>query len=229
MNEVSWVYAFGAGFLATLNPCGFAMLPSFIAFYLGRHEAAEPALPWARRLAEVGRVGGLVTTGFLTVFILGGVLATLGVRLLFGWVPYVTIGIAVGLIALGGAMLLGRTLVLPIPHPQWSVRRRGLLPMYLYGVSYAVASLSCTLPVFLVVVGGAAAATTPLTSLLMLGTYGLGMAVVLFGVTLGAAFFEGVVTRWLRTLLPYVQPTGGMLMILVGLYLVTYQLYYLFA
>ena len=30
--------AFGAGLLATVNPCGFALLPGFLSFYLGGSE-----------------------------------------------------------------------------------------------------------------------------------------------------------------------------------------------
>jgi copper chaperone CopZ len=92
--------------------------------------------------------------------------------------------------------------------------------MYLYGVTYAIASLSCTLPVFLVVVGSAAAFGGIAASLAMFIAYGLGMAVVL----LGAALFQGAVARWLRTVMPYVQRVSAVLLILVGLYLVVYQL-----
>ena len=32
-------YAFGAGMVSTVNPCGFAMLPAYLAFYLGTGDA----------------------------------------------------------------------------------------------------------------------------------------------------------------------------------------------
>ena len=34
-------YAFGAGMVATVNPCGVLLLPSLVAFYLGHGEGSE--------------------------------------------------------------------------------------------------------------------------------------------------------------------------------------------
>lgn len=100
--------------------------------------------------------------------------------------------------------------------------------MYLYVVSYAIASLPCTLPVFLVVLGSAASQVSILSSTAMFATYGVGMAIVLLAVTAGVALFQGAIGRWLKTLMPYVQRASAMLMIIVGLYLITFHLHYSF-
>lgn len=36
------IFAFGAGVLATVNPCGFAMLPAFFGYTDEPHELHEP-------------------------------------------------------------------------------------------------------------------------------------------------------------------------------------------
>ncbi len=226
MNELPLAYAFGAGLIATLNPCGFAMLPSFIAFYVGTQEPDYEKRGLVNRVGRALGVGGLVTAGFLTVFLFFGLLFSLGLRFFFAWVPYLTLVIALGLILLGVFMLFGRTISVKLPRPGWAVRQKGKLPVYLYGVTYAVASLSCTLPVFLIVVGTAAVEPGPLASLVMFSAYGSGMATILVGVTLGAALFKGVVGNWLRTFIPYLERVSAILLVTMGLYMVSLQLPY---
>lgn len=38
MNAVSLSLAFLAGTVATVNPCGFALLPAFLSYYVGAAE-----------------------------------------------------------------------------------------------------------------------------------------------------------------------------------------------
>lgn len=228
MNSLVLANAFGAGMLAALNPCAFAMLPSFIAFYLGAKEPGYREMPVARKLMQVLGVSGLVTTGFLTVFVLGGFLLSTGLSILLDWLPYLMIPVALALILLGVALLFGRSIQLPIMQPRWVVRRRGVLPMYLYGVGYALASTACTLPVFVAVVGGAATLGGPASALVIFIAYGLGMGAVLLAATVSAALFHGVIARWLRLLMPYVRTASSVLLIVAGLYLLGYMLYFLF-
>ena len=41
-------YAFAAGMLATLNPCGFTLLPAYLSYYLGRADDEEGVSIWTR-------------------------------------------------------------------------------------------------------------------------------------------------------------------------------------
>jgi cytochrome c biogenesis protein CcdA len=88
--------------------------------------------------------------------------------------------------------------------------------MFVYGVAYALASLGCTLPIFLVAVG-TALAVGPVGSLVLFVAYGLGL--VLTAVALGAALFRGIVSTSLRRVLPYVQQVSALLLVVAGDYL----------
>ena len=224
MNQLPLAYAFGAGLLTALNPCGLALLPSFIAFYLGVQEPGYRQMPAGRRLLQALAVGGLVTAGFLTVILLGGLLISAGLRFIVAWVPYLTIVIGLALMLTGGLLLLGRGMELALPQPRWALRRHGLLPMYLYGVSYAIGSLSCTLPVFMVVVGSAVALGGAGATLSMFLAYGVGTGVVLMALTMGAALFQGAIARWLRSFAPYIRRASAVLLVLAGGYIILYQL-----
>ena len=52
METLNFAFAFSAGVLATFNPCAWAMLPTFISFYLGSREAEYEQRSFAARAAE---------------------------------------------------------------------------------------------------------------------------------------------------------------------------------
>ena len=67
-------FAFGAGMVSAVNPCGFAMLPAYLGLYL-RGDAGRAAST-TQRVGRALRVGGAVTAGFVALFgVAGAVLA----------------------------------------------------------------------------------------------------------------------------------------------------------
>jgi cytochrome c biogenesis protein CcdA len=81
--EIPVALAFTAGLVATVNPCGFAMLPAYLALFLGL-EGDDPATG-PRAVGRALRVGLVVSTGFVAVFAVAGALLTLGVQAVVGW------------------------------------------------------------------------------------------------------------------------------------------------
>jgi len=57
-------FAFAAGLLATVNPCGFTMLPSFLTFYLGAHEQDGASRSLLARVREGLTVGAVLSLAF---------------------------------------------------------------------------------------------------------------------------------------------------------------------
>ena len=102
--------------------------------------------------------------------------------------------------------------------------RRSLGNAFLFSITYALASLGCTLPVFLVVVGSALASEGRAASLGQFMGYALGMGAVIFVVNSGAALFKRAMARWLRALTPYVHRLSAMFLIGAGAYLIYYWL-----
>lgn len=127
-----------------------------------------------------------------------------------------------GLVLLGLWLFAGRHLVVRVPQIEAPRESRSIRAMALYGVAYAVASLGCTLPVFLVVVG--TSLTAGAGRALVFVAYALGMGAVLMTVALGAVLFQGAISRYLRTVIPYVQQVGALLLVVAGIYMVATQL-----
>lgn len=219
MNAVSLTLAFLAGTVATVNPCGFALLPAFLSYYVGTEEARLPA---SGRLGQGLIVGLAVTASFLAVFALVGAPISLGATALVAAVPWATIVIGAALLGLGIAQLTGIHLALPF-HADVTVRQdRKLGTFLLFGVAYAISSLSCTLPVFLSVVGSSLATAGPLAAMGVFLTYGAGMGVVVLALSVGAALLRGGLAAALRRLLPYVGRISALLLMVVGAYLIVY-------
>jgi cytochrome c-type biogenesis protein len=220
-----WLFAFGAGMLATVNPCGFAMLPAFLAYYLGDEDGRTrgDALVSAR-LAQGLAVGASVSAGFAGMFTAVGLLVAFGLRSLVGAVPWAAVAIGAVLVVLGLAMLTGRQLSLRLGKNVGPGSGRGYRRMLAFGAAYAVASLSCTLAVLLAVVAQATATANPAQLVAVFVAYGLGASTVLMGLTLAAALAKATVARAIRRVLPYATRLGGGVLSLSGLYLVLYWL-----
>jgi cytochrome c biogenesis protein CcdA len=210
--------AFSAGALASVNPCGFALLPAMVSFYLGQADDGYTARSLWRRAGEGLALGALVTAGFLLVFVLAGVLVSAGAGSLARVFPWATVVVGAGLIVLGLWLYLGGSLSVRVPHLQPEQVAGSYRAMFVYGVAYALASLGCTLPIFLIAVGAALAAG-PVGSLVLFVAYSLGMGLVLTAVALGSALFRGIVARSLRRVLPYVQQVSALLLVVAGIYL----------
>ncbi len=78
--------AFGAGLVAALNPCGFAMLPAYLALVVRGQGVG--------RRAAVGRAvtaTAAMAVGFLTVFGGFGILTVSAASTVQRYLPYVTV------------------------------------------------------------------------------------------------------------------------------------------
>lgn len=221
-----WLFAFGAGMLATVNPCGFAMLPAFLAFYLGDGEQARGgnAASVAARLAHGLVVGAAVSAGFAGTFVAAGLLVALGLRSLVGAAPWAAVVVGGLLFVLGLAMLAGRTLSLSVGRNVVRGSGRGFGQMVVFGAAYAVASLSCTLPVLLAVIAQATATANGLQLTGVFAAYGLGSATILVALSLAAAVAKATAVLVIRRVLPYVTRLSGGVLALSGVYLVLYWL-----
>lgn len=222
MNFNLLAYAFSAGMVATINPCGFAMLPAYISFYLATEN--ERPLGEVARLWRALLVGTMVTTGFVVLFSLAGTLISLGAYILVTAMPWIGLFIGLALIVLGLWLLAGNHLSIPC-LPTLQVRRqRSLRSMFLFGVAYGLVSLSCTLPVFLIVVGTAFTQQGVVQGLGQFLAYGLGMGTVLMGLTVGLALFREVALTSVRRMMPYVERVSALLLTAAGAYIVYYWL-----
>lgn len=217
MLDAPLAYAFTAGLVATVNPCGFPMLPAYLSYFVGADD--EDPGPVALRVLRAVGAAVAVSVGFFIVFVGLGLPINAGRTWIYRVMPWLTIVIGVTLVGLGVAMLLGYRLKVALPRLERGGRSRAAGSMVVFGISYAIASLSCTLPVFLTVVANRPNATS---GALTFVAYALGMSVVLMVLSVTLALARGGMVRRLRGILPYVDRIAGTFLILAGCYLVYY-------
>lgn len=222
MIDAPLALAFASGMVATVNPCGFPLLPAYLSYFLG----VEGNDASAR--ASVGRsltVGASVAVGFLAVFSLAGLASAHLSAQIERWAPWATIPIGIALVVLGVAMLRGFELAVALPKLNRGGRGRSGRSMFLFGVSYAVASLSCTLPVFMGTVATTFRRANLLSSVATFGAFSTGMALVLLALTVTMALARQSLLHGLRRALPYVSRAAGALLVVAGAYVAYYGWY----
>lgn len=216
-------FALSAGLVAAVNPCGFAMLPGYLALVvLGEEDGERDLLPALGRAAAATLAMAL---GFLLVFGTFGLVVAPLAGQVQQYLPAVTVVIGVLLIALGGWLLSGRELTLLLPKPSRGAPTRRIGSMFGYGLAYAIASLGCTIGPFLVVTTATFRAGSTLDGILAYLAYGAGMALAVGVLAVGFALAGSAAARYARRILPYVNRISGVLLILIGLYVGYYGVY----
>lgn len=213
--------ALTAGMAATVNPCGFALLPAYLSAFVGLDEDTNRTTAVARGL----KVSAVLTAGFVAVFAVVGLIIENISRGIQEYLPWATIVIGVALVGLGIYLLTGRQIVVNTPKLQRGGADGTLLSMFLFGVSYAVASVSCTLPLFLGVTSTTFSRENFLSGVLVFVLYGVGMGLVVTVLTLAVALAkDGLVNRF-RSLLPKMNKIAGGLLVVAGAYVAYYGYY----
>ncbi len=212
--------SFTRGLVAAINPCGFVLLPTYLIYFLGM----ENLRPGAER-ASVRRallVGLSVTAGFMSVFAIIGGITFWGTDWLLKESEWLSLGIGVALVALGIAMLFGYRLPFTVPKLDVGERDRSVRSMFVFGIAYAVASLGCTLPLFVPIVFGGLKTDGVGTALGSAALYGLGMGLLVTGLTVSLALANTAVLRILRSGMAWFEYLAGAFVLLTGLYLTYY-------
>lgn len=201
------------------------MLPGYLAFLLGQEAGQGRWRAWG------GIWAGLVmTAGFLTVFSVLGALGTGLGQVLGSSLRWATVLIGLALVAAGVWQFAGR----PLPGIRGANRlagvigqagpRRGLVAVYVYGLAYAVASLGCTLPLFLALVAGTASSSSPSDGAEAFLAYATGMGLVATVLSALAVSSREMLASRISSWVPMVQKLSAVVLAAVGIYLVYYWL-----
>jgi cytochrome c-type biogenesis protein len=146
--------------VAAFNPCGFAILPAYLGLYLNEESGRASLAARARRSLAVAAV---VAAAFTVLFGVMGAVFSLGSSLIVRSLPWAGLGVGVVLILVGGTVLSGRLIGSTLPQRMASrvgkaAGSHGTRGYAAFGLAYGFASLGCTLPLFLSLVGTAIAA-----------------------------------------------------------------------
>jgi cytochrome c biogenesis protein CcdA len=216
--EGEFAYSLLLGMLATVNPCGFVLLPTYLTAYLAVGEDTDTSSRVARSLV----VGASVSAGFVSVFVIVGTVS----RLFTGWLeanakyPALVIGIA--LVGLGARMLTGWRPRFWVPSFTGGSARRGFSHMMLFGVVYAIASIGCTIGLLTTAILGSFSRHGVVSGVLSIALYGLGMGLFVTALTVSLAFTKGALLRAGRSVMRVINVVSSLLVVTSGIYLTWY-------
>ncbi len=223
MSEGLLVVAVGAGMLAAVNPCGFALLPAYVSLLLaGSQTLSRPAA--AGRAATLSMA---MTSGFAVVFGVFGLVISPVAGQLQRHLPWFTVALGVTLALMGVWLAAGRALSLPrLPR---SARATGPRPltrsfwsMAGFGASYAVASISCTIAPFLAVVVSGFRSGSVLEGLTLFVAYAVGMGLVVGTLAVATVFASPATIGRLRGAGRWAPRAAGVLLTAAGAYVAYY-------
>ena len=224
-------FAFVAGMVAAVNPCGFVMLPAYLTIYLQDVTDVEEGIGWtgtAKRGTKAVYVSLAMGLGFLALFGSAGLLVSASQELVKEALPWIGFILGILMALLGAYILVGGKIYTGIAQQMASrvgdPRVSSLSGYFLFGVSYALASLSCTLPIFLSVVTSSFGRDGIFSGLVQFIAYAGGMAFLIMIVTIGVALFKSAILNPLRRAMPHVERVSAVILAVVGAYLVFYWL-----
>lgn len=216
-------YAFGAGMVTAVSPCGVAMLPAYVSLHLGTFREGYWQRSWMKRMSRALLMSLVVSAAFVGVFGAMGAVISLGGAAISAVMPWIAVVIGGVLLLLGVYIVAGGHLYTSLPARLANAVGRsgevGIWGFLVFGIAYAIAALSCTLPVFLVVVGTAVASAGFTDGLLQFVSFALGMGFIVAALTVLSALFRETVRRWLRRLVPVVARVSGLLLVFAGGYI----------
>ncbi len=204
--------------LAALNPCGFALLPAYLTLLVTGDQPSR-AVAVARALTMTAAM----TAGFTAVLAVFGLVIAPVASSAQRYLPWFSLLVGLAIVGMGLWLLAGRSIAVP------RSRSRGRAPitrswgsMFGFGVSYALASLTCTIAPFLAVVVSAFRADSLLTGSGLFLLYAAGMGLVVGTAALAVALAQQSLVRGARRLGRVVPTAGGVLLLLVGGYVAYY-------
>jgi len=216
------------------------MLPTYISYFVETNTQqiisanSNSRLISVRRLSRGGLVGIFVTAAFIATFGLTGmIISSLGIGIA-KFLPWVAVFSGVVIIGIGVAKISGRTIHINISSPKGLLyagnsgnkagKKPSFVSFFLFGIGYSIASLSCTLPLFLLIVFQGLSAGGIREGSIVFLTYALGMGSVMIAISLAISASNYTFVRWLSKLAPKMNLITSIVLILAGSYLIYYNL-----
>lgn len=213
MDPIILGIAYGAGLLSFFSPCAFPLLPGYLSYYVGQDSPGTDSLSLRLRLGLLAAAGVFTILGIISV-IIWATGSALPDDLIHGFQ-----GVVGGsLLALGIVRIASDRLSLspPVRAPRFV----GHLSFYLFGSAYALVSLCCALPLFLLVVVEALSVGGAVEGALVVLIYSAGLGTLMLFFALGTSAFRGYISSRFKDLMPHVRLMSGALIIAAGSYMV---------
>ena len=226
--------AFSAGLISFLNPCGFAMLPVYITYYFKNENLEKTNFEknsFLKRIFFALLLGLIVSLGFAFTFSIIGILVSYIGKGLLKYAGWLDLFIGFLLIIIGFIYLFNLNSKINLnkltnlgEKLKSNKTKNKYASFFLYGIGFAIASLGCTLPIFLLVVASALKTNGILNGILIFLIYAAGMSFFMILFSVAVALSKIIIEKTLKIWIPYIYKFGAVIVILAGVYLIYSQI-----
>ncbi|KXA93885.1 hypothetical protein AKJ40_01265 [candidate division MSBL1 archaeon SCGC-AAA259M10] len=212
--------AFSAGAASFLNPCSFALLPAYLSFFLGKDEKRPNPENWTQSILKGLKYGLSATLGFAVVFLTIGFLVSLASVQIKPFLTPFTWLIGILLIILGFFWILNKPfLYLSSISGKIELQRTSF---FLFGAAYALSSLACVFPVFLMLIFSTIQTGAFISGVSVFIAFTLGMGFLMITVSIAMALSKEYLINQFRKVRKYITRISGGILILAGIYLLVH-------
>ncbi|MCH8003232.1 MAG: cytochrome c biogenesis protein CcdA [Nanoarchaeota archaeon] len=215
--------AIAAGFVTFISPCGIAMLPAYVSYYIGREKSEKNV---KKDLFNGLKNGLFVSFGLISIFmIIGAIIVYIGNFIKF-YIPIFTLVVGLVLIIIGFFMLFNKNFSFALPfhlQPKKKINN-GFLRFYTFGIGYGLAVMSCTLPVFLAIIISALSTGSVIDGIFIFLIYSVAAAVGVVGISVITAMSKVTIMKKFSRIFPYVRVITAVVIIIAGSYIIYYQI-----
>ncbi|GHB51238.1 hypothetical protein GCM10010306_051170 [Streptomyces umbrinus] len=222
MADLPLALALGAGMLAAVNPCGFALLPAYLSLLVLGDDTPSRTVAIGRALTATAAM----TAGFTALFAIFGLAVQPVAGQIQQHLPWFTITFGLLMATAGAWLLTGHQLPTLTPKLRRAPKvTRSLPSMALFGAAYATASLGCTIAPFLAIVVSAFRSGSTGQGIALFTAYAAGMGLIVGAASLTVALTRTTAVTRLRRIGTIAPLLGGGLLLLAGAYVAYYGWY----
>jgi len=222
------LFSFSLGVITFFSPCAFPMLPGYISYYIGlSNNDFKFKLSKKHRIYvffKEGILGGLFCAlGALSMLIIIGFSISFFGELVREQIKenLIQFNLVVGIIIIimGLIMLTNYKIELPFKIKN-APKRKGYYGLFIYGILYALVSISCVIPLFIGLILRAFYSSSILEGILVFFSYALGLAILFIIVTILTLGAKTAIIKNINKILPKIQKIGSIILIFVGIWII---------
>lgn len=211
MNLALAVLAFLGGFSSFLSPCAFPLLPVYVVRWISEGRMKNP-------LIESLKTSLTVILGLETVLVIFVLLPIYLVEKAISLIPIIGVTLGVFLVFFGLAILTDKIVIsIQIWFKGLKNIRNPYIKQFFYGLIYAFNSLTCSLPILLMMLSASLADGGPLILFII---FSAGMTTPMFLLIVFSSLLGNMLMKKFKIILPYIGKIEASIAIIIGLYLI---------
>lgn len=222
------LFSFSLGVITFFSPCAFPMLPGYISYYIGLSNN-DIKLKMSKKqkiyvFLKEGIIGGLFCAiGALLILVIIGFCISFFGELIRDQIKenLIQFNLIVGMIIIlmGLIMLTNYNIVLPFKIKN-APKRKGYYGLFLYGILYALVSISCVIPLFIGLVLRAIYSSNIFEGFLVFFSFALGLSILFIILTILTLGAKKAIIKHINKILPKIQKIGSIILIIVGIWII---------